>query len=60
VLEYCEGNRTHAANYLGISVRTLRIKLHEYGIGGKDEGSEFVAGRVATAEMASGAAAASA
>ena len=30
-LDYCGGNRTHAANILGISIRTLRNKLKEYG-----------------------------
>lgn len=29
-LEYCQGNRTHAARILGISIRTLRNKLNEY------------------------------
>ena len=29
-LEYCLGNRTHAANILGISIRTLRNKLKLY------------------------------
>src|SRR4051812_2998121 len=29
-LDQCEGNRTHAANRLGISVRTLQRKLRQY------------------------------
>ena len=29
-LDYCQGNRTHAAEVLGISIRTLRNKLKEY------------------------------
>lgn len=33
-LDHCLGNRTHAANILGISIRTLRNKLAQY----KDEG----------------------
>jgi len=33
-LDQCLGNRTHAANILGISIRTLRNKLNQY----KDDG----------------------
>ena len=29
-LDQCAGNRTHAANRLGISVRTLQRKLRQY------------------------------
>ncbi|MHC1765488.1 MAG: sigma-54-dependent transcriptional regulator [Verrucomicrobiia bacterium] len=36
-VEHCNGNRTHAARKLGISIRTLRNKLHEYGFHGKVE-----------------------
>ena len=33
-LDHCLGNRTHAARILGISIRTLRNKLNEYGSAG--------------------------
>src|SRR5215203_1613741 len=33
-LKHCLGNRTHAANTLGISIRTLRNKLNEYSADG--------------------------
>lgn len=38
-LTHCLGNRTHAANILGISIRTLRNKLKQYG----DEGRPVAA-----------------
>jgi DNA-binding NtrC family response regulator len=33
-LSHTLGNRTHAANILGISIRTLRNKLRQYGAEG--------------------------
>jgi DNA-binding NtrC family response regulator len=40
MLEFCQSNRTHAARKLGISVRTLRNKLNEYGVAGRDDASD--------------------
>ena len=43
-LEYYHGNRTEAAGQLGVSTRTLRNKLHEYGAmdAFKENGSDGV------------------
>jgi len=45
-LEKCNGNRTHAAKLLDISIRTLRNKLNEYSGKGKSpeaaEGQDLV------------------
>jgi DNA-binding NtrC family response regulator len=38
-LEQTNGNKTHAARLLGISVRTLRNKLHEYRMPDEENGS---------------------
>lgn len=35
-LTQCRGNRTHTAKILGISIRTIRNKLHEYASVGFD------------------------
>jgi DNA-binding NtrC family response regulator len=47
-LEKYGGNRTRAAEVLGISSRTLRNKLHEYGLMGSDSDTE--ASQVAAGE----------
>ena len=40
VLDRCNGNRTHAAKLLDISIRTLRNKLHEYHAAGAESRQE--------------------
>jgi DNA-binding NtrC family response regulator len=40
MLEFTGGNRTHAARRLEIGLRTLRNKLHEYGVAGKTDATE--------------------
>ena len=35
-LARCDGNRTHAARVLGVSVRTLRNKIRQYNADGLD------------------------
>ena len=35
-LARCDGNRTHAARILGLSVRTLRNKIRQYSAEGSD------------------------
>lgn len=41
-VDHCLGNRTHAANILGISIRTLRNKLREYNIKNDQQSNEFL------------------
>ncbi len=53
-LSHCLGNRTHAANILGISIRTLRNKLNEYA----DDGTQIMAPQTGIATAAYGASAA--
>jgi DNA-binding NtrC family response regulator len=47
-LDHCKGNRTHAAKTLGVSIRTLRNKLHEYN--GTQATAESDEGEVAEKE----------
>lgn len=35
-LAHCDGNRTHAARVLGVSVRTMRNKIRQYSADGVD------------------------
>ncbi|MGL5784388.1 MAG: sigma-54-dependent transcriptional regulator [Alphaproteobacteria bacterium] len=39
-LDHCLGNRTHAAHILGITIRTLRNKLKQYGVEHLEEDGE--------------------
>lgn len=39
-LDHCAGNKTHAATILGISIRTLRNKLHEYELQSVSSGDD--------------------
>jgi DNA-binding NtrC family response regulator len=45
-LDGCAGNRTHAANRLGISVRTLQRKLRQYELerGGQTFSNDVLTG----------------
>ncbi|MEJ5237973.1 sigma-54-dependent transcriptional regulator [Limisphaera sp. VF-2] len=50
-LERCKGNRTHAARILGISIRTLRNKLHEiHGTRPQSEGTTEPESEVSAAD----------
>jgi len=42
-LDRTKGNRTHAAKILGISIRTLRNKLHEYGAASPEDAADSAA-----------------
>jgi DNA-binding NtrC family response regulator len=35
-LAHCDGNRTHAARVLGVSVRTMRNKIKQYAADGRN------------------------
>jgi len=53
-LEHCKGNRTHAARLLGISIRTLRNKLHEiHGTRPQSEDAAETDSEVTTADSGS-------
>jgi DNA-binding NtrC family response regulator len=48
-LEHCKGNRTQAAKLLGVSIRTLRNKLHEYN--GTQPGADTEESEIAEKEL---------